>query len=284
MKKIHHMFRNKVFRQCYWIYSTSERYFLKGHLKVRRLFLQCRNGSSDWNFRNRLEIALRNKNISTDASLQLLVNPYNYLSSQLCSNWSLSIGLIFLAVIKPIAYHRQRAIGLLHTMHRGRAIGLSHTIATCYRTIAYHRNMLSDYRIPSRHVIGLSHTIATCYRTIAYHSDMLSDYRIPSRHAIGLSHTIATCYRTIAYHRRRAIGLSHTIGDVLSDYRIPSATCYRTNRGEETIGQPNIRQRTTYSGVKITFFHSEAALQRFWHQDRQCVTFKCKYKNPKIES
>ncbi len=35
------MCRNKLFRQWYCIYSTSERYSLKGHLKVRRLFLQC---------------------------------------------------------------------------------------------------------------------------------------------------------------------------------------------------------------------------------------------------
>jgi hypothetical protein len=39
MEKKQYMFMNKGFRQCYCIYSTSERYSLKRHLKVRRLFL-----------------------------------------------------------------------------------------------------------------------------------------------------------------------------------------------------------------------------------------------------
>ncbi len=41
MEKKQHMIRNKGFRQWHCIYSTSEKYSLKGHLKVRRLFLQC---------------------------------------------------------------------------------------------------------------------------------------------------------------------------------------------------------------------------------------------------
>ncbi len=36
-----HIFIRTEFRHYYCIYSTSERYFLRGHLKVRRLFLQC---------------------------------------------------------------------------------------------------------------------------------------------------------------------------------------------------------------------------------------------------
>ncbi len=36
------MFRTIGFRQIYCVYSTSERYSLRGHQKVRRLFLQCR--------------------------------------------------------------------------------------------------------------------------------------------------------------------------------------------------------------------------------------------------
>ncbi len=38
MEKKLHVFRNKGFWQCYCIYSTSVRYSLKGHLKVRWLF------------------------------------------------------------------------------------------------------------------------------------------------------------------------------------------------------------------------------------------------------
>ncbi len=112
---------------------------------------------------------------------------------------------------RTVAYHRRRAIGLSHTIvtcyqtiayHRDmlsdyripsrHAIGLSHTIG----------DMLLDYCIQSRHVIGITHTIATCYWTIAYHRDMLSDDRIPSPTCYR-THRIpsATCYWTIAYHR-----------------------------------------------------------------------------------
>ncbi len=46
--KKQHMIRNKEFRQWHCIYSTSERYSLKGHLKVRRFFLQCTTAWENW--------------------------------------------------------------------------------------------------------------------------------------------------------------------------------------------------------------------------------------------